>query len=261
MFRKKRVFGIPPTFFDLSEVNPLNNAFAHNDSVYNTPLFDALQLGFRFIEADVHLINDEIFVYHKKPFFINQNKTLANCYLKPLAGILNNNKFIFPKTKKTFYLVLDIKTNAEKTYQKIKETLQPFQSILTSWENNSVKNNVVTIILSGNRPLEMVLSENKRWVTIDGRLEDIGKNYAPHFMPIISDKYSKIFGYSIFSKTPSIKKLNLLQQYADHIHKEGRLFQLWGIPEREVIWSLLLKHNLDLISTDQIRKLNAFLQL
>ncbi len=258
MFRKKRKFGLPPLDFNLSQVDPLPYAFAHNDSVYNSPLFDALRLGYCFIEADVHLIENEIFVYHRKPFFLNTNKTLTNCYLQPLFEIFKKNDSIFPKLQKPICLILDIKTDPEKTYLKLKSTLQPFKSMLTSWENGRENPKGVSIILSGNRPLEMVLSENKRSVAIDGRLIDIGKDYPTSFMPMISDKYSKIFGWSFFSKKPSSSNLFQLQRYSNQIHKEDKLFRLWGIPEKATIWKSLLENGLDLISTDQIKNLKEF---
>ena len=258
MFRKKSEFGIIPSPFDLSAVDPLIHAFVHNDAVYNAPLFDALALGYRFIEADVHLIKNEILVYHRKPFFPNYNKSLTNCYLKPLFEIIKNKGSVFPKSKEPIYLILDIKTDAEQTYKAIKSTLLPFYPMLTHWEDGIEKSNSVSIILSGNRPIQTIKVEKKRWVTIDGRLEDIDKNYTPQLMPIISDKYSKVFGFSFFSKKPNAKQLNHIKDLSKQIHQQNKLFRLWGIPEQESIWKMLLDNGLDLISTDRIKKLNTF---
>ena len=260
MFGKENKFGVPPFEFDLSEVTPLVYAFAHNDAVYNSPLFDALALGYQFIEVDIHLVKNEILVYHKKPFFINKNKTLTNCYLNPLFKILKKGGSVYPKSGKTIYLILDIKSNAEKTYEKLKSTLLPFHSMLTHWEDEIEKSNSISIILSGNRPIQKVKSESKRWVAIDGRLKDIDKNYSSQLMPIISDKYSKIFGFSFYPKNPNTKHLNQLQHFANQIHQQKKLFRLWGIPERESVWKLLLANDLDLISTDRIKKLETFIQ-
>jgi len=260
MFWKKSIFGVPPSSFDLSHVSPLNHAFAHNDSVYNSPLFDSLQFGFQFIEADVHLINDDIYVYHKRPIFLNKNKTLTNCYLQPLFNLIEKKGTVFSQSNHTLYLILDIKTDAVKTYEKLKLILNPFNSILTHWKNGVIKNNAVTIVLSGNRPVEMVFQEQERWVAIDGRIEDIEKNYDAQFMPMVSDKYSKVFGFSIFSKKPSVEKLKRLLEISKSIQKQGKLFRLWGIPERRTIWESLLKNGLDLISTDRIKELNDFIR-
>ncbi|NVJ48512.1 MAG: hypothetical protein HWE07_15355, partial [Cytophagia bacterium] len=43
---------------------PLPRAHAHNDYEHERPLFDALENGFTSVEADVYLIDGELYVYH-----------------------------------------------------------------------------------------------------------------------------------------------------------------------------------------------------
>ena len=43
---------------------PLPRAHAHNDYEHDRPLFDALDHGFTSVEADVHLVDGELFVAH-----------------------------------------------------------------------------------------------------------------------------------------------------------------------------------------------------
>ena len=50
-----------------AQVNPLPNAHAHNDYRHGRPLQDALEHGFTSIEADVLLINGELYVGHAMP--------------------------------------------------------------------------------------------------------------------------------------------------------------------------------------------------
>ena len=191
--------------------------------------------------------------------FPKSNNTLTKLYLEPLFYLFKkNNSTIYLNSNTPFNLVLDIKTEANATYEVLKKQLEPFHSMHSSWESSKENQNLVKIHLSGNRPIKSVVSELKRHVTIDGRMDDLKKKYSSDLMPIISGKYSIFFGCSIFSKTPSKKKLEKFRKLADDIHKQNKLFRLWGIPEREDVWTLLLINGLDIISTDRIQKLSNF---
>ncbi len=48
-------------------VTPLPNAHAHNDYLHPRPLHDALAHGFASVEADIHLVNGELYVSHDAP--------------------------------------------------------------------------------------------------------------------------------------------------------------------------------------------------
>ena len=259
MFQKKEKLLL--SSFDFSKIQPLENAFAHNDEQYNYPLLGALKLGFTYAEVDIHLIKNEIYVSHRKPFFPNYNNTLTKLYLEPLFYFFQKyNSSIFQNKNETFNLILDIKTEANTTYEVLKKHLKPFHSMLSSWENLNVEKKPINIHLSGNRPINSVVSEKKRYVLLDGRTENLDKNYSSELIPMISEKYSKIFGYSLFFKMPSEKKMEKFRQLADKIHNQNKLFRLWKIPENEHVWALLLNNGLDLISTDRIQRLNNFLR-
>ncbi len=258
MFQKK----VKPLLstFDFSKIQPLENAFAHNDEQFNYPLLDALKLGFQYIEVDIHLIKNEIYVSHRKPFFLNSNNTLTKQYLEPLFSIFQkNNHSIFQSTNTSFNLVLDIKTDAKATYEVLKKQLKPFQSMLINNVNQTEINYSIKIHLSGNRPIESVVFDQNRQVVLDGRIEDLAKNFSSNLMPMVSTKYSKIFGFSFFTKSFSENNLEKLRQLANQIHQQDKLFRLWNIPENKDVWTLLLKNGLDIISTNKIHKLSNFL--
>jgi len=259
MFRKKEKPHL--SSFDFSKITPLKNAFAHNDEQFNFPLLAALKLGFQYIEADIHLIKNEIYVSHRRPFFSNKKHTLTKLYLKPLSYFFQkNNPTIFQKQNVTFNLILDIKTEANATYQVLKKQLEPFHSMLSFGENQIEKDAAIKIILSGNRPIKSVAAEENRLMILDGRIGNLEKNYSTELMPMISENYYTVFGYSFFSKIPSEKKIENFRLLVDKIHAQNKLFRLWNIPENEHVWTLLLKNGLDIISTDKIDKLSSFLK-
>lgn len=247
-------------FPNLDFVTPLFQAHAHNDYEHPEPLFDALINGFTSIEVDIHLINDELYVNHLRPIFPNKERTLTKLYLEPLfEGYLQSNGRFFPTSDRPLQLMIDIKTNKNRTYTKLKEVLKPYEEMFTYWEENIEHPSAVSVILSGHRPIEKVLEEKKRFVQIDGRIRDIGKNYAPEFMPMISDKFSRVCGWSIFSKKPSIEKLEKMNQFAQKIHAEGKKFRLWKSPEDTFVWETMLNQGVDIINTDSLNLLSNFL--
>lgn len=247
--------------FDFSKIQPLENAFSHNDEQFNYPLLGALKLGFKYVEVDIHLIKGEIYASHRRPFFPNSNNTFTKSYLEPLFYFFQkNNSSIFQQKNETFNLILDIKTEAISTYKVLKKQFVQFHSMLSNWENQIETQRPIQIHMSGNRPINPVVIEEKRWVLLDGRIEDLKKNYSSELMPMISEKYSKIFGKSFFSKTPSENTLEKFRQLTNLIHSQNKIFRLWGIPEDEHVWTLLLKNGLDIISTDKIHKLSDFLK-
>ena len=258
-FFTKKEISHSSNYPDLSLVKPLTRAFSHNDYEQDAPLFSALSEGFTYIEADVHLINKNLFISHYRPLIINQEKNLSQLYLKPLFEIFKmNNGRIFPQSDQPIYLVVDFKTNAKKTLAALQEILIPYHAMLTRWEDGNEITGAVTILISGNRPIKQLLEKEKRWVCLDGRLEDIGQNYSPSLMPIISDKYSKVFGWTIFSKPPSQEKLLHLHQVANNIHAEGKKFRLWKSPENELVWNAMLEAGVDVINTDSLIALSNY---
>lgn len=249
------------TFPDLSQVTPLFKAHAHNDYEHPNPLHDALSHGFTSIEVDIHLIQGELFVSHLRPLFPKPERTLEKLYLKPLfEAFLQSDGRFFPQSDRPIYLMIDIKSNKNRTYEKLKKVLKPYEEMLTSWENNNEFTSAVSIILSGNRPIEKVMNEDQRWVQIDGRIRDLEKGYPIELMPMISDRFSRVCGWQIFSKKPKPEKLKRLHEVAERVHAEGKKFRLWKSPENELVWKTMMDKGVDIINTDSLAMLSTFLK-
>ena len=93
---------------------PLPRAHAHNDYEHDRPLFDALDHGFTSVEADIHLVDGELFVAHDSDE-IKPDRTLRSLYLEPLNGrISQNGGRVYPNGPQ-FTLFIDIKTEAVAT--------------------------------------------------------------------------------------------------------------------------------------------------
>ncbi len=152
---------------------PHANAHAHNDYEHQRPLHEAIENGFTSVEADVHWQEGKMLVAHN--LATAHSPTLEKLYLIPLDSILKKNEgHIYPGSKVLFYLMIDIKTEGESTYNALKELLNRYPRLLCMSDSCAIK-----IFLSGERPIGTILKEGYRGLGIDGRPEDVGKGYAP----------------------------------------------------------------------------------
>ncbi len=241
----------------LANVVPLPNAHAHNDYEQSRPLLDALDNGFTSVEADVHLIGDTLYVAHNRPTIRNSAATLENLYLKPLTErIRQNNGQVLAGYKGPFYLMIDAKTNADSTYRAIDKVLQRYRSILTTGAKNQL--GPVTVVLSGNRPMQTVAKAKQHLLALDGRPSDLGKGYALAIMPIVSDSYQSQLSWRGQGDIPT-EEFQKLRQLVDKTHGEGKKLRLWASPEDPIVWTKLREAGVDFISTDQQELVRDFL--
>src|SRR5688572_19115451 len=165
---------------------------AHNDYLQPRPLLDALDNGFVSVEADIHLVDGELLVAHDREQ-VSTNCTLRGLYLRPLLDRVIKNRGSVYAGGGEFILLVDLKTPAGPTYASLRRVLREYRPILTSFHPVHTETNAITIVLSGDRPQQIVAEESIRWVGIDGRLSDLTNNVPPNLMPLISDNWTKHF--------------------------------------------------------------------
>jgi glycerophosphoryl diester phosphodiesterase len=235
-------------------VVPLPNAHAHNDYEHPHPLFDALSQGFTSIEADVHLIDGKLYVSHDTPEHHHRRK-LKKLYLKPLKKQVKKNKGkVHRDDPSPVLLMIDVKTEAETTYQALKKELHKYADML----NFPGHPGPITVVLSGNRAIATVQADAGRMVSIDGRPTDLEQNYPTDLMPLISDNYANVVKWKGQGMVPEAELANL-HTLAEKAHAQGKKVRLWASPENEAVWEALLRAGADLISTDQLEALRVFL--
>ena len=231
---------------------PHQHAHAHNDYEHVRPLKDALQNGFISVEADVHLQDGKLLVSHNLP--VKKTQSLETLYLAPLDSLLKGNSGrVYLESEISFYLMIDIKTEAEVTYKAIQKIVRQYPSLRCSTKNCPVK-----IFLSGNRPVNTMIKEGYTGIGIDGRPGDLGKGYSVELMPVISDNFKNWSGWNGKS-TPSANDLLQVRNLAKGVHAEGKKLRLWAAPDNEISWTALLEAGVDFINTDRLAELNYFL--
>ena len=235
----------------------LSNGYAHNDYWHKRPLFDALDKGFTYVEADVFLKGDKLVVAHY--FLSKKNRTLEDLYLKPLLKYVEENKRIehcinnYPIT-----LMIDIKSNADKTYKALASLLNKYESILSKYENGQIVLKNVTIVLTGHKPKELFFNPTNRLVFIDDNLKKLGHDSSNFLYKTASCKYSNLLRWK--GKGPIAEDdRKRLEYYVAKAHLQGKKVRLWASPENKAVWTELLKCNVDLINTNKLSALRNFL--
>lgn len=228
---------------------PHKQAHAHNDYEHSRPLKDALKYGFISVEADVHLHKGKLRVGHNR--VTKKSPELEAVYLSPLDSLLKRNRGrVYNSHDGHFYLMIDIKTEAAPAYEAIQKLLTKYPSLLCMTDDCPVK-----IFQSGNRPVEMMAKEGYQGIGLDGRPDDLGKNYPVEMMPVISDNFNR---WSSWNGMGPPGDLHRIADLAKRVHQEGKLLRLWAIPDNSTAWQALLDAGVDLINSDRLAELHQF---
>lgn len=241
-----------------TEPSPLPSAHAHNDYEHARPLLDALAHGFGSVEADIHLVDGQLLVAHDAAQ-TRPDRTLQALYLEPLRARVRQNGGRVYRGGPPVTLLIDIKTAAEPTYTRLHAVLTDYAEMLTRFEAERVETNAVTVIISGNRPRDLMARQPVRFAGYDGRLADLDTPVSPHFMPWVSDNWRAHFSWRGVGPLPEADRLKLHQLVA-RAHAQGRRLRFWGAPDVPAAWQALRDADVDLINTDRLAELAEFLR-
>lgn len=236
----------------------LPNAHAHNDYWHERPLLDAVERGFSSVEADIFVVDGKLLVGHARGE-VKPERTLESLYLEPLARRVRENGGRVHQGGERFFLLVDIKSDAQAAFAPVNEALSKYTDVLTVVDNGEVKQGAVTIVISGNRPIAELESAKRRYAGIDGRLSDLDSNRPSHLMPMISDNWASHFKWRGDGEMTSEERRKLME-IVGKVHEAGRVVRFWGTPENEAAWRQLHSAGVDLIGTDQLDRLAKFLR-
>jgi hypothetical protein len=241
---------------------PLLQAHAHNDYLHSRPLWDALDHGFTSVEADVFLVGDKLCVAHE-PNAIRPERTLQSLYLEPLRQRVQANGGHVYRAGSRFLLLIDLKTAAQPTYQKLHDVLAQYRDILTHFEPQGRRGGPITVIVSGNRPLDLMRSQPVRYAGCDGRVTDLDADAPAALLPMLSDLWGKHFTWRGEGAIPAEERQKL-RGIVERAHAKGRLVRFCATPDartaaREAVWRELIAAGVDLVNTDDLQGLQEFL--
>ncbi|HEV8061043.1 MAG TPA: phosphatidylinositol-specific phospholipase C/glycerophosphodiester phosphodiesterase family protein [Gemmataceae bacterium] len=241
-----------------ADVKPLTHTHAHNDYEHVHPLFDALDQGFTSVEADIFLVGDQLLVGHSSSS-LKPERTLEKLYLEPLRERAKANGGRIYRDGPPFYLLIDVKTAAQPTYKRLHEVLSNYSDLMTTIRDGKVEAKAVTAVVSGNRDKTAMAGQKVRYAGLDGRAADLDGTDPANLMPWISDRWGALFTWKGEGAMPAADRARL-QEMVQKAHAQGKLLRFWATPENEAFWGELHSAGVDLINTDKLAELAAFLR-
>ena len=168
-------------------------------------------MGCVSVESDVWLSNGTLYVGHE-PSALGPARTFQSLYIEPLLSILTRENpvspFVTSKTKngvfdgyssQTLYLFVDVKTPGEATWPYVVQGLQPLRDAgyLTTFNGTGVTPGPVTVIGTGNTPLDQIQGKSPRDYFYDAPIPTLGttfSNITSDVSPIASTDFAVVFG-------------------------------------------------------------------
>lgn len=241
-----------------TDVAPLPQAHAHNDYEHARPLLDALDQGFTSVEADVFLVEGELYVAHNFQD-LRAGRTLDALYLAPLAERVRRHGVSVYAEGAPFQLLIDLKSEAEATYRAVAEALAKYPDLFTRWTKDGRVAGPVTVVISGNRPIDTIAKELPRQAGVDGRLSDLEQPPSVAVMPLISDRWGAHFDWRGVGPFPETERAKL-ESIVSSVHDRGQKIRFWATADTPEMWRALRSANVDFINTDDLSGLAAFLR-
>ena len=230
---------------------PIPLGHSHNDYLQKRPLWDALENGFTSIEIDVYTAPDSSLRVSHLPFGLRAKPTLDELYLKPLKEWIDRNRgTVFPGTHTPLTLMIDLKGNGAVTYPLLKKAFQPYHDYLMCYKRNSAQVGPVRILLSGNRPVDLVAADAEQCFSLDGALgiDYSGKNvrvdresapYAAHFKKNASG-------------TLSPAEQETLHTFVKNANENGRELRFWAAGNNPKRWQTLADAGVTVLNADKL---------
>lgn len=262
---------------------PLARAHSHNDYAHKRPLLDALEAGFTSVEADIFLVEGKLLVGHSKAE-LKPERSLEALYLEPLHRKFEESGAIFdhspwlgtppepepgrpevfdsqfpyqPAYGQTFQLLIDVKANGAKAYPVLASLLGKYGDMLTRF-GSTLRPGPVTVVLSGDRPIELVRKDPAPLCAIDGRTIDLDSGNSKSLVPLISENWLSMFKWLGIRGMPSDQR-HRLRDFVAKAHRQGRRVRFWGAPDTPAVWQELWNAGVDYVGSDDLPGLRDFL--
>lgn len=247
---------------------------SHNDYWRPIPFYSALSVGAISVEADVWLINGTLHVGHEESA-LTKFRTFDSLYIQPILNVLRkqnpNSSYVSELPTKngvydtssgqTLYLFVDIKTDGEEAWPAVVEALSPLREAgyLTTFNGTGTTSGPVTVVGTGNTPLDQVEKQSPRDIFYDAPLPTLNStfsNITSDVSKIASTAFSGQFGM-VRNGTLNATSQALLQGQIAVAHGKGIGVRYWDQPNwpvsnRDAIWRLLWAAGVDLINADDL---------
>ncbi|KAK7463666.1 hypothetical protein VKT23_005607 [Stygiomarasmius scandens] len=220
-------------------------------------------------------------VGHERAALI-QERTLDSLYIQPLLRILgaqnpdtpfNANATtingVFDTSSGTpLQLVIDMKTDGNATYPHVAAALEPLRQkgYLTTFQNGTLVASAITVVGTGNTPLDKVKSQSPRDLFFDAPLtgldDDPSTTYDPTLSPMASTDYEVAIGWSGIGNISDTQLANLTR-FIEDAHSRDIKARFWDTPAwpiqaRNNVWEVLVNNGADWLNADDLTAASSF---
>jgi alkaline phosphatase len=220
------------------------NAHSHNDYEKPFPFTAAWNEGFGSVEADLHLINDTLWVAHNKAI-PGIDPTFEHAYLQPLQAAIAKDKI------RQLQLLIDIKTEAVATIDKVIATLRKYPTL--------INNSSIRFVISGGRPDPAVWNKYPAFIWFDGNLGQVYSKEALSKIGLLSADFHKYTDWNGKGRVPA-RQLDTIQQLITAAHNLGKPVRFWATPDNINAWYHLMRWKVDYLNTDRTAAMGHFLK-
>jgi len=249
---------------------------SHNDYWREVPLLSAISLGVASVEADVWFINNTLYVGHEAAA-LTPDRTFDSLYVQPLLHILEAEN---PKTRFTvnqgsprgvfdttsdfpLQLLVEIKTDGRLTLPPVLKALEPLRQkgYLSTFANGSLVQSTITVIGTGNTPLDDVKALSPRDFFFDGPLTglkdpSLNTTWDPTLTPLASTDFEAAVGWSGTGNISDAQLAKLAKLVADakSLNIKSRFWNTpsWPISARNAVWRVLIDSGASWLNADDI---------
>ncbi|PGH27206.1 hypothetical protein AJ80_01163 [Polytolypa hystricis UAMH7299] len=267
-------------------------AHSHNDYWRDIPFYSALSAGCISVEADVWLYDDALLVGHDESS-LTESRTLQSLYIDPILDVLHrqnpSNPYLSEPTRngvfdtsrsQTLYLFIDIKSPGPETWPHVVSALQPLRDagyLTTVTNNKTLTPGPVTVIGTGNTPLDQIISAADRDYFFDAPLaemvdDETGSKWSPLISPIASTSLEATVGQVAMASSEdgeeqqsllNSTQLNTLRQQINAAKARGIGARYWQTPSwpvrlRNGVWRTLLREGVALLNADDLDALGGY---
>ncbi|KAJ5182558.1 hypothetical protein N7492_000174 [Penicillium capsulatum] len=243
-----------------------------------------LSHGCTSTEADVWLYNGTLYVGHDQSA-LTEDRTLEALYINPILDVLErqnpDSPFVTTPTKngvwdtvpeQTLYFFIDVKTEGYETFKAVIEALEPLREkgyLTTLKDGKTLSNGPVTIIGTGETPLDMVAPVKDRDYFFDAPLANLNNPKYAHIdgfvSPVASTDFQATVGKMITDTEPILNddQLRAIRDQIAIANKRGIGARYWNTPyfpirRRNLVWRLLLREGVILLNADDLDAVTAY---
>ncbi|KAF9654334.1 hypothetical protein BDM02DRAFT_3085763 [Thelephora ganbajun] len=254
---------------------------SHNDYWREVPLLTVLSYGVGSVEADVWLFGGagDLLIGHD-PESLTADRTFGSLYVQPLLEILkpqNPGYDLYKGSPPTgifdtssgasLNLLVYVKTDGASALPVILKALKPLRDagyLTTYYSNGTLVRSAITVIGTGNSPLDLVRALDPRDYFFDGPLANLSRGdiFKPTLSPIASTGYAVAVGWNGLGTIPD-NQLTKLRKLIDDAHALGVQARFWDTPgwpvsARNNVWMVLLENGADWLNADDVEAASEF---